>query len=103
MKKKLVITFGIFGLFVAVVLASIRIYMLLHESEYGDALYSEWFTSLTLFLWPSAFYLSILMEKEPIKVVIKVWTIAILFNPLIYGTIGWTVWRISKFVNPKLE
>jgi|SRR5277367_3064433 hypothetical protein len=103
MKKKLIMTFSLFGLFVAVVLAAIRIYMLLHEPEYSDALYSEWFTILTLVLWPSAFYLSILMEKEPMKVVITVWSVAILFNPLIYGIIGWAVWRISKFVNPTLE
>ena len=103
MKKKIITTFSLVGLFVAIILAAIRIYMLRHEQEYGDALYSGWFTTLTLLFWPGAFYLSILMQEEPIKVVVKVWTIAILFNPLIYGIIGWTVWRISEFVNPKLE
>ena len=102
-KKRLIVTFALVGLFVAIILAAIRIYMLMHESEYGDAMYGGWFDIVTLVLWPSAFYLSILMEKESASVVIKVWTIAILFNPLIYAAVGWLIWRIAKLANPKLE
>jgi hypothetical protein len=101
MRKTTTMTFSLIGLAVAVVLAAIRIYMLLHQPEYDDALYSEWFTILTLVLWPSAFYLSILMEKEPASVVVKIWTIAILFNPLIYAGVGWTVSRISRLFHPR--
>jgi hypothetical protein len=102
-KKRLIVTFALVGLFVAIILAAIRIYMRMHESEYGDAIYGGWFDIVTLVLWPSAFYLSILMEKESASVVIKVWTIAILFNPLIYAAVGWLIWRIAKLANPELE
>ena len=100
MKKTLIVTFALFGLFVAIMLAAIRLYMLRHEPQYLDALYGGWFDTLTLILWPGAFYLSIMVAEEPLKVAVVVWSIAILFNPLIYGFVGWVIWRISRVVNP---
>lgn len=96
MKKTLIVTFGLFGLFVSVLLASIRLYMLGHDPQYRDVLYGGWFDTLTLILWPSSFYLTVMLDKEPIKVAVFVWSIAVLFNPFIYGFVGWTVWRISR-------
>ncbi len=100
MKKTLIVTFGLLGLFVAIVLAAIRLYMLYHEPQYRDVLYGAWFDTLTLILWPSSFYLTVMVSKEPPKVAVVVWSIAILLNPLIYGFVGWVVWRILKAVSP---
>jgi|ERR1700722_11618263 hypothetical protein len=102
-KKRLITTFALVGLFVAVVLAAIRIYMLRHAPEYDDVLYGGWFDTVTLVLWPSALYLSILMEKEPAKVVVTVLGIAIAFNPLIYAAGGWLIWRIAKLADLDME
>jgi hypothetical protein len=38
--------------------------------------------------------------KEPVKVAVVVWSVAVVFNALIYGLVGWVVWRVSKGVNP---
>ena len=73
--------------------------VLRHEPQYQDVLYGGWFDTLTIILWPGAFYLSIMVAKEPLKVTVVVWSIAILFNPIIYGFIGWVIWRLSKPVN----
>jgi hypothetical protein len=100
MKKALIVTFGLLGLFVAILLAAIRLYMLRHGPQYRDVLYGGWFDTLTLILWPSSFYLTVMVGKEPPKVAVVVWSIAVLFNPLIYGFVGWVIWRISKVVNP---
>ena len=98
-KKTLIVTFGLIGFFVAILLAAIRLYMLRHQAQYLDVIYGGWFDTLTLIFWPSSFYLTILVDKEPPKTVAAVLGIAILFNPLIYGFVGWVVWRISKAVN----
>ena len=74
--------------------------MLRHERQYLDALYGGWFDTLTLILWPGAFYVTVMVAEEPIKVAAFVWSIAVLLNPLICGFAGWVIWRISKMVNP---
>lgn len=97
MKRKFLSSFGCVGLFVAVLLAGIRLYMLYHEPQY---LYAQrWFDTLTLILWPSSFYLTVLQSEEPAKVAFVVWTIAVLLNPAIYALIGWLVWRLLRAVN----
>jgi hypothetical protein len=59
------------------------------------------FDTLTLILWPSAFYLTVLQAKEPITVTVAVWALAIFFNALIYACVGWTVWCVSRLLRPK--
>jgi hypothetical protein len=100
MKKTLIVTFSLSGLFIAIVLLVIRLYMLHHEPFYRDVLYGGWFDTLTLILWPGAFYLTVMQSREPLKEVIFVCSIAILFNPLIYGLVGWVFWRVSEGLNP---
>jgi len=96
MKKTLIVTFSLVGLFIAIVLAAVRLYMLHHEPHYRDVLYGSWFDTLTLILWPSSFYLTIMVSNEPAKTGFVVWSIAVLFNPIIYGFAGWFFWRVSK-------
>jgi hypothetical protein len=91
MTWKFIRGFSLVGLAVAIVLAAIRIYML---SEWPSYLYqpgSEWFDIVMLALWPGAFYLTVLQDKEPLRTVAVVYTIAIVLNPLIYGAAGWLV------------
>ena len=83
MKRKFLFNFACIGLFVAVLLAGIRLYMLYHEPQYQDVMYGGWFDTLTLIFWPNAFYLTVLQSKEPAKVVFVVCSVAILFNPVI--------------------
>jgi hypothetical protein len=73
--------------------------MLHHEPLYRDVLYGGWFDTITLILWPSSFYLTIMVGKEPAKVVFVVWSIAVLLNPAIYALVGWLAWRLSRAVN----
>ena|SRR2546422_8175677 len=96
MKKTVIVTFSLFGLFVAIVLAAVRLYMLHHEPLYRGVLYGAWFDTLTLILWPGSFYLTVMVAKEPAKTAFVVWSIAVLFNPVIYGFVGWFFWRVSK-------
>jgi hypothetical protein len=96
-KRKFISSFGCVGLFVAVLLAGTRLYMLYHEPQY---LYEQrWFDTLTLILWPSSFYLTVLQSEEPAKVAFVVWTIAVLLNPAIYALVGWLVWLLLGAVN----
>ena len=88
MKKKFVISFGLLGLLVAILLAGMRLYMLHHEPQFQDVMYGGWFDTVTLIFWPSAFYLSIMVAEEPIKVAAVVWSVAIFFNPIIYALVG---------------
>ena len=96
MKKTIIVTFSLFGLFVAILLAGVRLYMLYHEPRYRDVLYGGWFDTLTLIFWPRSFYLTVMVGKEPVKVAVVVWSVAVLFNALVYGLVGWVVWRVSK-------
>jgi cobalamin synthase len=59
-QKRTVLIFGAFGLAVAVLLAGIRIYLLY---QYQDVV--DWFNTLTLIVWPSAFYLTVMQAKAP--------------------------------------
>lgn len=99
MKKKIILVSAACGFFIASILAAIRIYLL---HSYPLYLYSDsaaWFQILTFILWPSAFYLTVLQDSsEPLKVVVKVWSIAILFNALIYVPVGWLVWRFARYM-----
>ena len=101
MKRKFLSGLGCVGLFVAVLLAGIRLCMLYHEPRYQDVLYGGWFDTITLILWPSSFYLTVLQSKESAKVAFVVWTIAVLFNPAIYALVGWLVWRLLRAVNQR--
>jgi|ERR1035438_372843 hypothetical protein len=57
-----------------------------------------WFDTLTFILWPGAFYLTLLQSEEPAKVAFVVWSIAVLFNPVIYAAVGWLVWQLGRVV-----
>jgi hypothetical protein len=93
-QKKMVVVFGACGLAVAILLAGIRIYML---HQYQDVV-GDWFNTLTLILWPSAFYLTVMQAKTPLAVAVVVWSVAILANALIYAFVGWIVWRVGRFL-----
>ena len=99
MRRKFLSSFGCVGLFVAVLLAGARLYMLYHEPQYRDVMCGGWFDTLTLILWPSSFYLTVLQSEEPAKVAFVVWTIAVLLNPAIYVLVGWLVWLLLGAVN----
>jgi hypothetical protein len=73
--------------------------MLYHDPQYRDVMYGGWFDTLTLILWPSSFYLTVLQNEEPAKVVFAVWSVGILLNPAIYVLVGWLVWRLIRVVN----
>ena len=98
MKKKFLISFALCGLGVAILLAAARIYMLHNASPHDDVLNEGWFDILTLILWPSAIYLGILKSAEPAKVVFVVYSIAVSSNAIIYGGVGWLVWRFARFM-----
>jgi hypothetical protein len=91
MKKKIVLGFGALGLFMALVLGAMRLFMLYHEAQYSDVLYGASFTYTTLLFWPGSFYLMVLQGEEPPLVGVVVWTIAILVNPAIYAFVGWLI------------
>jgi hypothetical protein len=95
MKKKIVIGFASFGFFMAIVLAAVRLFMLYHAAEYGDVLYGQFFTYFTLALWPGSFYLTILQAKEPVQTVVVVWIVAIVFNAVWYGFVGWVFSKVA--------
>jgi hypothetical protein len=92
-QKRTVLIFGAFGLAVAVLLAGIRIYLLY---QYQDVV--DWFNTLTLIVWPSAFYLTVMQAKAPPTVAAVVWSVAIFANALIYAFVGWIVWRVGRFL-----
>ncbi len=96
-KKKFVLTFALCGLAIALVLAAVRLYILHHDPMYfyGEG---EWFNSLSLILWPSVFYLALVEYEDPAKVVFVMWSVAIAFNAVIYGAVGWLVCRIARFM-----
>jgi hypothetical protein len=100
-KRKFLLSFGGVGLFVAVLLAGTRLYMLGHEPQFRGAMYGGWFDILTLVLWPGAFYLTVLQSDEPAKVQFVVWSIAVLVNPAIYAFVGWLAWWILKPVRSR--
>ena len=97
MKKKFVLTFALCGLGIALVLGALRLYILHHDPLYfyGDG---EWFNTLSLILWPSVSYLAILQYADSTKEAVIVWSVAILFNAIVYGAVGWLVWRFAKFM-----
>jgi hypothetical protein len=97
MKKKFLVTFTLCGLGIALVLTAVRLYILRHDPLYFDG-DGAWFDTLSLILWPSVFYLSVLQDEEPAKTVFVVWSIAVLFNAIIYGAAGWLVWRFARFM-----
>jgi hypothetical protein len=98
-KRKFVLAFGSVGIIVAVLLGAVRLCILhyspesLHGGEFG------WLDTLTLTLWPSAFYLTVLQAKEHTGAQVIVWGLAIVFNAPIYGLVGWFAWRLSKAMN----
>jgi hypothetical protein len=87
------------GLFIAVSFAAVRLYTLGRLSQYEGVLYGGWFDTMTLIFWPSSFYLTVLVSKEPVERAIIVWSIAILPNVPIYGVAGWVMWRLSRALN----
>jgi hypothetical protein len=95
MKKKIVIGFASFGLFMAIVLAAVRLFMIYHAAEYGNVLYGEFFTYFTLSLWPDSFYLTILQAKEPVQTFVVVWIVAIVLNAVLYGIVGWVFLKVA--------
>ena len=95
MKKKIVIGFSAFGMFMAIVLAAVRIFMLYHAAEYGDVLYGEFFTYFTLAIWPGSFYLTILQAKQPVQTAVVVWIVAIVLNGVLYGFVGWVFSKVA--------
>jgi len=90
-KRKFLLTFACVGFFVAIVLLVVRFYLANH-----DPLYPGFFDQLTVILWPGAFYLFVLQTSEPTKVVVFVYSIAVLLNVVIYTLIGWVIWSIAK-------
>ena len=104
MKKKFVLTFGLLGFVVALVLAGVRLYLLAHQPQYQEVLYGDWnwFDTVTMIFWPGSFYLSVMQSEEPLKVEVVVFSIAVLTNPILYGFIGWVFWRIAKAFDPSL-
>jgi hypothetical protein len=96
-KKKFVLTFALSGLSIAIVLAAVRLYILHHAPMYfyGDGV---WFNVLSLILWPSVSYLALVESETPAKVAFVMWSVAILFNAVIYGAVGWLVWRFARFM-----
>lgn len=101
MKREFLFGCGCVGLFVAILLAGVRLYMLYHEPQYQDVMYGGWFDTITLILWPGAFYLTVMQSKEPVKIAFFVWTVAVLLNPAIYAIVGWSLWRLSRAVKPR--
>ena len=95
MKKKIVIGFASFGLFMAIVLAAARIFTIYHAAEYGDVLYGEFFTYFTLALWPGSFYLTILQAKQAVHTAVVVWIVAIVLNAVLYGFVGWVLSKVA--------
>jgi hypothetical protein len=97
MKKKFVVTFALIGLCVALVLAAVRLYILHHEPLYfyGDG---AWFNTLSLILWPSVAYLALVQYEDPAKVAFVMWSVAVLFNAIIYGAVGWLMWRFARLM-----
>src|ERR1700689_2284775 len=95
MKKRIVIGFGAFGLFMAIVLAAVRIFMLYHAAEYGDVLYGQFFTYFTLALWPGSFYLTVMQAKQPVQTAVVVWIVAIVLNAVLYGFVGWMFSKVA--------
>jgi hypothetical protein len=96
-KKKFVVIFALCGLGIALVLGAVRLYILHHQPLYfyGDG---EWFNTLSLILWPSVSYLALVEYEDPVKVVFVMWSVAIAFNAVIYGAVGWLVWRFARFM-----
>jgi hypothetical protein len=95
MKRKFLFTSACVGFLVAIVMMLTRFYVLQH-----DPLYGSWFDILTLILWPSAFYLTVMQSAEPPKVVFFVYSVAVLLNSVIYTLIGWLVWSVTKRIRP---
>jgi hypothetical protein len=87
-KKKLIGTFSLFGLLVAIILGGARLYMLHHEPLYRDVLYGGRFDTITLILWPSSFLSGGHGGEGTRKVAFAVWSIAVLSNPPIYALLG---------------
>jgi hypothetical protein len=88
MRWKFVRLFSLAGLAVAILLAMIRVSL--------SAPDATWFDTLTLALWSSAFYLAVLQAREQVKIVAAAYAIAISLNPLVYGAVGWLVWRTLR-------
>jgi len=92
---QILISFCCAGFFIAVLLAGIRLYMLYHEPQYQHVMYGGWFDTLTLILWPRRFLLTLLQSEGPAKVAFVVWSVAVLFNPVIYAAVGWLLWQLG--------
>ena len=97
MKKKFIVTFALCGAGIALVLGLVRLY-LFYTDPSSDVLNSEAFFLVTLILWPGSFYLGILKHAEPLKEVLFVFGMALLFNTAIYAGFGWLAWRFAIFM-----
>jgi hypothetical protein len=95
MKWKFIARFALVGFSVAVLMASTRLYLLHAHSSWLYSRDSAWYDVLTFAVWPGAIYLMILQSREPIPTVVAVFSIAIVFNALIYGAVGWLVWKTA--------
>ena len=97
MKKKFIVTFALCGAGIALVIGTVRLY-LFYTDPLSDVLNSDAFFILTLILWPGSFYLGILKDAEPLKEVLFVFVVAILFNAAVYAGFGWLAWRFARFM-----
>lgn len=79
MKKKFIVTFALCGAGIALVIGTVRLY-LFYTDPLSDVLNSDAFFILTLILWPGSFYLGILKDAEPLKEVLFVFVVAVLFK-----------------------
>jgi hypothetical protein len=97
MNKKVLVTCALCGLGMALVFTVPRIFLLHYAPSFFDSEGGDWFNMITLIFWPGVFNLTVLQDKEPVKVVFVVWTIAVLLNGVIYGVVGWLLWQVGRF------
>ena len=71
-KRKSLLGLDYLSLFMAIVLAAVRLFMIYHAADYSDVLDGDFFTYFTLALWPGSFYLTILQAEEPVQRVVVV-------------------------------
>jgi hypothetical protein len=48
--------------------------------------------------WPGIFYTMLIETGDPIRRVIAIWAIAALSNAVLYGFVGWLVWRLIAYI-----
>ena len=96
MMWKFITRFALVGFSVAVLMASINLYLLHAHSAWVYSPNNGWYDVLILAVWPSAIGLMVLQTRDPVSDVVAIYSIAIVFNALIYGAVGWLVWIAAK-------